>query len=126
MTAARATDLQIAEITDITQTLAIRALHAGSVFKTALDSGLMLFAYPAEQSLLIGIGYHRDALTPLTIETALSRRFEFPQRFACWLPALLADGSFVVMQKRRRDSTNDDTCKPTSEEIGNAMALFAE
>ena len=129
MTVPKSTDVRLADITDITditQTLATRALNAGSVFKTALESGLTLFAYPAEHAMVIGIGYHRNALTPLTIENALSRRFEFPQRYACWLPALLADGSFVVMQKRPRDCSNGDTCKPTSEEIGNAMALFAE
>ena len=128
MTAFKATDLQLAEITEITeitQTLVARALNSGSVFKTALDSGLTLFAYPEEKTMMIGIGYHRDALTPLTIENALSRRFKFPQLYACWLPALLADGSFVVMQKRPRDNANDDICKPTAEEIGNAMALFA-
>ena len=125
MTAAKNTSLPLDEITEITQTLATRALNSGSVFRTALDSGLMLFAFPAEQAILIGIGYHRDALTPLTIENALARRFEFPQRYACWLPALFADGSFVVMQKRLRDGTTGETCEPTSEEIGNAIALFA-
>lgn len=117
-------DARRAEVTDITHTLAIRALGSGSVFKTALDAGLTLFAYPAERELLIGIGYHRDVLTPTTIETALSRRFQSPQRYACWLPALLADGSFFVLQRRPRIGSDSETCDLTPEEIGNALALF--
>ena len=113
-----------AEVTDLTQTLATRALGSGSVFKTALDTGLTLFAYPAERELLIGIGYHRDVLTPTTIETALSRRFQSPQRYAAWLPALLADGSFFILQKRSRSVGDSETCKFTPEEIGNALSLF--
>ena len=115
---------RIEEVTDVTRMLAARALGVGSVFKTALDAGLTLFAYPAERELLIGVGYHRDVLTPNTIETALQRRFQSPQRFTCWLPALLADGSFFMLQRRTRTSSDSDTCNISPEEIGNALALF--
>ena len=118
-------EIDAAELAGITQTLATRALDSGSVFRTALDAGIAVFAFPAKTELLIGIGVHRDRLDAYTIENALSRRFALPQRYACWLPALFADGGFYVMQRSRRSDTGDARV-PTTAEIGDALALFAE
>jgi hypothetical protein len=112
------------DLADITQTLVTRALNSGSVFRTALDAGITVFAYPSENELLIGIGVGRDRLDAHTIEDILSRRFASPQRYACWLPALFADGGFYVIQRRPR-STAAGTYAPTTEEIGDALALLA-
>ena len=118
------TDVEPIELAEIALTLTTRALESGAVCRTALGAGLTVFAYPGEKELLIGLGYSRDRLDAYTIDNALSRRFESPERFACWLPALFVDGSFYVMQRRRRDGTGG-TRSPSSDEIGDALALFA-
>lgn len=115
--------IEPADLAEITQTLVTRALNSGSVFRTALDAGLTVFAYPSDQELLIGIGVQRDRLDAYTIENVLSRRFASPQRYACWLPALFADGGFYIMQRRRRDDMAG-TPTPSTEEIGDALALL--
>lgn len=115
---------EVADLAPIMQTLVTRALACGSVCRTELDDGITLFAYPSETEILIGIGIHRDNLNVYTIETALSRRFASPRRYACWLPALFADGGFYVMQ-RRDASTVGGVHGPSTEEISDALALFA-
>ena len=117
------TDTDPSELADITQTLTIRALQSGLVCRTALGTGLHIFAYPGEKELLIGLGYSRDMLDAYTIDNALSRRFESPERFGCWLPALFADGSFFILQRLHR-SGNGETHSLSSNEIGNALTLF--
>lgn len=117
-------EIEAAELADVTQTLAARAQESGSVFRTTLNAGLVVFAFPGETELLIGIGYQRDRLDAYTIENALSRRFESPKRFACWLPALFADGGFYLLQRRRRDGSAA-VPPPSTEQIGDALALFA-
>ena len=115
--------IDAADLAEITQTLVTRALHSGSVFRTALDAGITVFAYPSEKELLIGIGVGRDRLDAHTIDDILSRRFSSPQRYGGWLPALFADGGFYVMQRRPRSNASG-AYAPTTEEIGDALALL--
>ncbi len=116
--------IEAAELAEITQTLVTRAMHSGSVFRTVLDAGITVFAYPSEKELLIGIGVGRDRLNAHTIDDVLARRFSSPQRYGCWLPALFADGGFYIMQRRPRSNTASKYA-PSTEEIGDALALLA-
>ena len=117
------TDADPSELADITQSLTLRALESGSVCRTSLSEGLTVFAYPGEKELLVGLGYSRDRLDAYTIDKALSRRFESPKRFACWLPALFANGSFFMLQRRHRGS-NGEARSLSSDEIGDVLTLF--
>ncbi|GAA4016700.1 hypothetical protein [Actimicrobium antarcticum] len=103
--------------------LAAAAVEAGAVARQSLGAGMGMFAYPGEGCLIVGIGYQRDALKPDTIINVLRRRDQVPDRFAAWLPAQFANGSFYVL-RRLPYFGHGPAHMPSENDLDNALALL--
>jgi hypothetical protein len=119
------TPIDSAELEMIAASLAQQAYRNGTVFRQALNDEFNLFAYPADALLIIGIGYVRDALQAHIVEQVLRRRGEQPERFANWLPAQFADGSFFVLRRILQSGHADGVRVPPASELADALALLA-
>lgn len=84
---------------DILLKLVAAAHTSGNVARLRMDDGMMLFAYPDTTALIIGIGYGDGDSGRVRPEVVLRRRSENPARYACWLPAVFADGSWFVLRR---------------------------
>lgn len=112
------------ELEKIAFSLVSTALNATVVARLSLDNGLALFAYPAVDFVVFGIGYARDQLRPGYVDSVLKRRFEVPVRFAVWVPAQFADGSFFVLL-RLPHGAHDRVPSPSEAVLDDAVALLA-
>ncbi|MFT5532189.1 MAG: hypothetical protein ACI8WM_000687 [Burkholderiaceae bacterium] len=113
-----------AELEKIAFSLVSTALNSRVVARLGLDNGLSMFAYPETDFVIVGIGYQRDQLRPGFINTVLKRRHQAPARFAQWLPAQFADGSFFVLLRIGHD-VPDVTPSPPEAALDNAVALLS-
>lgn len=104
--------------------LVASAIESSAVARLSLDNDLTMFAYPGVGFVVVGIGYQRDRLRPGMIENILKRRFQVPSRFAQWIPAQFADGSFFLLL-RIQHNERDIAPSPSETALGNAIALLA-
>ncbi|MEB0136390.1 hypothetical protein QN362_13690 [Actimicrobium sp. CCC2.4] len=118
------TSVSATELEKIAFSLISSALSSHAVARLALDSGLAVFAYPEVEFVLVGIGYPRDSLRPGMIENILKRRYQMPARFAQWLPAQFADGSFFILL-RVPNSAKNIANVPSEAALEDAIALLS-
>lgn len=112
------------ELEKIAFSLTVSALDANAVARLPLGDGMSMFVYPGDGFLIVGIGLSRDALRPATVDAVLRRRGQTPERYAAWIPAQFADGSFFVLL-RLSHSVGSDVPTPPEALLDNALALLA-
>ncbi|EGF33471.1 hypothetical protein IMCC9480_3908 [Oxalobacteraceae bacterium IMCC9480] len=112
------------ELEKIAFSLVSSALSSHAVARLALDGGLAIFAYPEADFVLVGIGYPRSSLRPGIIENILKRRYQVPARFAQWLPAQFADGSFFILL-RISNGAADIATAPSEAALEDALELLS-
>ncbi len=111
------------ELEKIAFSLVSTALNSKVVARIAMDNGLSMFAYPEVDFVVVGLGYQRDQLRPGFIDSVLKRRHQIPARFAQWLPAQFADGSFFLLL-RMAYGAREIAPSPSEAALDNAVALL--
>lgn len=99
-----------------------QALQDQQVMMASLSDGLTVFAYPAAERIVLGLGLGRDEAHRVNSAELLKKRGSNMPRYGQWLPVSFIDGAIYVV--RDLGEPDEIACARQADDLAVAKELF--